>query len=144
MSGWCFAVLPGLAAVPSWHAGEERPKSPSKTPGLDLVRNEQWFWLLLRSSPFHPGNSSDAFLMLRAQTVGFSLLNFSGRHAFSLVVALHRQRGTLRYFRQTWVNNAGWLIYAVIYLGFVRRPLAYDLDAGYGLYYGAFWERPAR
>jgi len=43
---------------------------------------------------FTLGNSSDAFLMLRAQTVGFSLIEiFLAVAAFSLVVAMTSTKG---------------------------------------------------
>jgi MFS family permease len=93
---------------------------------------------------FTLGNSSDAFLMLRAQTVGFSTVEiFLVVAAFNLVVALTSTKGgTLSdTFGRRGLIVAGWLIYALIYLGFAfasTRWHIWILYAGYGLYYGAF------
>jgi MFS family permease len=93
---------------------------------------------------FTLGNSSDAFLMLRAQTVGFSTVEiFLVVAAFSLVVALTSTKGgTLSdTFGRRGLVIVAWLIYAVIYLGFAfasARWHIWILYAGYGLYYGAF------
>ena len=89
------------------------------------------------------GNSSDAFLMLRAQTVGFSTIEIFLVVAFSLVVALTSTKGGILSdtLGRRGLIVAGWLIYAVIYLGFAFATESWHiwiLYAGYGLYYGAF------
>ena len=82
--------------------------------------------------------------MLRAQTVGFSTVEiFLVVAAFSLVVALTSTKGgTLSdTFGRRGLIIAGWLIYALIYLGFALASARWHiwiLYAGYGLYYGAF------
>jgi MFS family permease len=142
-----LAVLPGLAAVAvlaCWV--EERPKSPVKSsPVLIWSEMNGRFWAFIAVlTVFTLGNSSDAFLMLRAQTVGFSTVEiFLVVAAFSLVVALTSTKGgTLSdTFGRRGLIIAGWLIYAVIYLGFAfawARWHIWILYAGYGLYYGAF------
>jgi MFS family permease len=93
---------------------------------------------------FTLGNSSDAFLMLRAQTLGFQPVElFLLLAAFSLVIALSSTpAGTL----SDWLGRrglivAGWAIYAMIYLGFAVASSPWHVWAlylGYGLYYGAF------
>jgi len=91
---------------------------------------------------FTLGNSSDAFLILRAQDLGFSvvgiLLIFV---AFNLVYALASvPAGVLsdRLGRRR-VILAGWSIYAITYLGLAITAQAWTvwvLFALYGLYYG--------
>jgi MFS family permease len=142
-----LAVLPGLAAVgvlARWV--EELPASPVKnSPVLIWSEMSGRFWAFIGVlTLFTLGNSSDAFLMLRAQTVGFSTVEiFLVVAAFSLVIALTSTRGgTLSdTFGRRGLIIAGWLIYAVIYLGFALASARWHiwiLYAGYGLYYGAF------
>jgi MFS family permease len=142
-----LAVLPGLAAVGvlAWWV-EDRPKSPVKSsPVLIWSDMSGRFWAFIGVlTLFTLGNSSDAFLMLRAQTVGFSTVEiFLVVAAFSLVIALTSTRGgTLSdTFGRRGLIIAGWLIYAVIYLGFALASARWHiwiLYTGYGLYYGAF------
>ena len=142
-----LAVLPGLAAVGilAWWV-QERPKSSVKSsPALIWSEMNGRFWAFIAVlTVFTLGNSSDAFLMLRAQTVGFSIVEiFLVVAAFSLVIALTSTKGgTLSdTFGRRGLIIAGWLIYALIYLGFAfasARWHIWVLYAGYGLYYGAF------
>jgi MFS family permease len=93
---------------------------------------------------FMLGNSSDAFLMLRAQTVGLSTTEiFLVVAGFSLVIALSSTKGGALSdtFGRRGLIIAGWLIYALIYFGFAFASARWHiwlLYAGYGLYYGAF------
>ena len=142
-----LAVLPGLAAVGimAWWV-EERPQSPVKSsPVVIWSEMSGRFWAFIAVlTVFTLGNSSDAFLMLRAQTVGFSTVEiFLVVAAFSLIIALTSTKGgTLSdTFGRRGLIIAGWLIYAVIYLGFAfasARWHIWILYMGYGLYYGAF------
>jgi MFS family permease len=142
-----LAVLPGLAAVGvmAWWV-EERPKTPAEGSAV-LIWSEMngRFWAFIGVlTLFTLGNSSDAFLMLRAQTVGFSTAEiFLVVAAFRLVIALTSTKGgTLSdTFGRRGLIIAGWLIYALIYLGFALASARWHiwiLYAGYGLYYGAF------
>jgi MFS family permease len=91
---------------------------------------------------FELGNSSDAFLILRAQERGLSVTGILGMLVvFNLVYTLvSTPAGSLsdRVGRRQ-VIIGGWLVYAVIYLGFglaqtgVQVWMLYVL---YGLYYG--------
>src|SRR2546425_7028264 len=93
---------------------------------------------------FTLGNSSDAFLMLRAQTLGLTMLEiFLVVALFSLVITLTSTWGGALSDRvgRRGLIVAAWLIYAAIYLGFAfasARWQVWALYAGYGLYYGAF------
>ena len=144
-----LSVVPGIASVfvlARWV--RERPASPSVQAssvrlawrGLD-GRFRAYLVLL---AIFTLGNSSDAFLMLRAQTLGFQPVEiFFLLAAFNLVITLSSTpAGALsdRLGRRGLII-AGWAIYAVIYLGFAFASSAWHIWAlylGYGLYYGAF------
>ena len=143
-----LAVIPGLAAVAivAWFV-EERPKASSaKTPpSLSWSAMDGRFKAFIAVlTLFTLGNSSDAFLMLRAQTVGFTTIEiFLVVAVFSLVIAATSTKGgTLSdTFGRRGLIIAGWLIYALIYFGFAfasERWHIWALYAGYGLYYGAF------
>lgn len=142
-----LAVLPGLASVgvlAGWV--EEQPKPPLARSHMRMwARMDGRFWvfvgvLLL----FTLGNSSDAFLMLRAQTLGFSVVEiFLAVALFNLVITVtSTQGGALSdTLGRRGLIVAGWLIYALIYLGFAFASAPWHvwiLYAGYGLYYGAF------
>jgi MFS family permease len=142
-----LAVLPGCGAVgvlAKWV--EERPKPSAKvSPVLVLSQMDGRFWAFIGVVViFTLGNSSDAFLMLRAQTLGFSTVEiFLVVAAFNLVVTLTSTRGgglSDSLGRRALILS-GWLIYSLIYLGFAfasARWHIWILYAGYGLYYGAF------
>jgi MFS family permease len=93
-------------------------------------------------SVFEIGNSSDAFLVLRAQERGLSVTGIlSMLVVFNLVYTLvSTPAGALsdRIGRKRLII-AGWLVYAVVYLGFGLAQAAVQvwvLYAFYGLYYG--------
>ena len=142
-----LAVLPGLASVvvlAGWV--EERSKSTvTVKPAFRWSEVDGRFWgfigvLIL----FTLGNSSDAFLMLRAQTLGLSTVEiFLAVAAFNVVISLSSTKGGALsdVLGRRGLIVAGWIIYAVIYFGFAFASAwwhAWILYAGYGLYYGAF------
>jgi MFS family permease len=92
---------------------------------------------------FTLGNSSDAFLVLRAHDLGFSTLGVVMLLLlFNLTYALSSSPlGTLsdRWGRKR-VIVGGWVIYTLVYLGLGLASTGYELWALlalYGLYYGA-------
>jgi MFS family permease len=142
-----LAVLPGLAAVgviAKWV--DDRPRSPRReSPVLFWAQMDGRFWAFIGLLIlFTLGNSSDAFLMLRAQTLGFSTVEiFLVVAAFNLVVTLTSTKGgsLSDILGRRGLILASWLIYAVIYFGFAVASSwwhVWILYAGYGLYYGAF------
>lgn len=93
-------------------------------------------------SIFTLGNSADSFLVLRAQNLGVSVLGILLMLAvFNLIYTLiSTPAGSLsdRIGRRKLIVG-GWLVYAVIYLGFAAARSSWQvwiLYACYGLYYG--------
>lgn len=91
---------------------------------------------------FTLGNSSDAFLILRAQNVGLTAAGVLGMMlVFNLVYAgLSGPAGILsdRWGRRR-LLVAGWGLYALVYIGFARAGAAWQvvgLMAVYGAFYG--------
>lgn len=91
---------------------------------------------------FTLGNSSDAFLILRAQSVGISVSALMGvLIVFNLIYTLvSTPAGALsdRVGRRRLLIG-GWLFYALVYFGFARMQSewhAWVLMAAYGIYYG--------
>jgi len=147
-----LSVIPGLLAVLILALGVREPpvaaSAPKEISGADLLgwRNldnhfKGFLGVLIL---FTLGNSSDAFLMLRAQTVGLSTTEiFLLVAGFNLVVSLSSYPAGIladRLGRRKLII-CGWLIYAAIYFGFGMAAAAWHvwiLYILYGLYYGAF------
>ena len=120
----------------SGSTGEQPERAPG--PGALPLRFRTFLGIVVL---FTLGNSSDAFLILRAQAAGLSLLGVLGMMiSFNLVYALvSGPAGALsdRLGRRRLILG-GWLIYGAIYLGFagVRSGgQAWALMTVYGLYY---------
>ncbi len=91
---------------------------------------------------FTLGNSSDAFLILRAQSAGLSVVGILGMMmTFNLVYAVVASpAGALsdRFGRRRFLVG-GWLLYAGVYFGFARATAGWQtwaLMGVYGVYYG--------
>ncbi len=143
-----LSVIPGLAAVLILAVGVREPSSQYKRSKQSLFgwhsvdnRFKAFLGVIIL---FTLGNSSDAFLMLRAQTVGLSTTEiFLLLAAFNLVVSLSSLPGGIlsdRLGRRKLIIS-GWLIYALIYFGLAISTVAWHVSVLYvlyGLYYGAF------
>jgi MFS family permease len=139
-----WALVPAFLAVVVVGLGvrEVRSKRPADAPRLTLEGLGSPFRrFLVVMVLFTLGNSSDAFLVLRAQSVGASVVGVLALIAgFNLVYAiLAGPVGALsdRIDRRV-IIVAGWFLYALVYLGFGSagnvRTLAV-LYVAYGVYY---------
>ncbi|MFZ0543885.1 MAG: MFS transporter [Candidatus Promineifilaceae bacterium] len=141
-----LSILPALTAVLLLVFGvrEKRDKTPktaaAKRPSYKLSQPFKQYLIILVI--FTLGNSSDAFLMLRAQTTGLTVLQVMGLLViFNLVYAfLSGPAGSLsdKVGRQLLLLG-GWVLYALIYIGFAFGKTHWQiavLFALYGIYYG--------
>lgn len=139
-----WALIPSLLAVAvvAWGVREARRPAPSAPPRLTLAGFERPFLRFLAVMVlFTLGNSSDAFLVLRAQSAGTSVLMILAMIAgFNLVYTLVAgPAGALsdRIDRRRLII-AGWGLYAFVYLGFAFAASTWQfwlLYAAYGVYY---------
>jgi len=125
----------GAVEIPS-KEGEARPNITFKGLGKPFLT------FLVIVGIFDLGNSSDAFLVLRAQERGLNILGILAMLAsFNLVYALVSVPGgslSDRIGRRK-VIVGGWLAYALIYFGFGLAQAGWQiwaLYALYGVYYG--------
>ena len=140
-----ISLIPAVIAVISlaFLAKDVKVKDVSDAPKITFKSLGKPFLIfLLIVGLFDLGNSSDAFLVLRAQERGVSVLGILLMLAvFNLIYALvSTPAGALsdRVGRRR-VIIAGWLVYGLIYLGFAlaQRPWhVWVLYGTYGLYYG--------
>jgi len=139
------SLVPAVLAVFVLAIGsrETRRTTPSERVKVSLRGLGRPFGLfLLIVGLFELGNSADAFLVLRAQSLGVSVLGILGMLAvFNLVYTLiSTPVGILsdRLSRKT-IILGGWIAYAAIYLGLGLAGKGWSmwvLYAAYGAYYG--------
>ena len=140
-----ISLLPALLAVLSlvFGAKDVPVKGQRAAPKFSLRgMGKPFIIFLVIVGIFTLGNSSDAFLVLRAQNLGLSVTGILIMLAmFNLIYALvSTPAGRLsdRIGRRRLIIG-GWLVYAVIYLGFAFAQAAWQvwlLYVAYGLYYG--------
>jgi len=141
-----ISILPAALAVLVLAVGaRDVPvvRDATRSPSLSLRGFDARFkGFLLVVVLFTLGNSSDAFLILRAQERGLSVLGVMGMLVtFSLVYTLvSGPAGALSdHVGRRYLILAGWLAYGIIYLGFALAAVAWQvwlLFALYGIYYG--------
>ena len=144
-----LAAIPGIIAfivlIVAVRDVERVPESNGDgkvEPRLDVSKLGRRFWAYLTVVLlFTLGNSTDAFLLLRANQLGvavalapilWALLNF-------IKAALGTWGGAMsdRLGRKPLIIG-GWLVYAAVYFGFARATVAWHawaLFAAYGLFY---------
>ncbi len=140
-----ISVLPAVLGVLALIVGaKDVPLKPTgKLPKLSLTGFDSRFkFFLLVMLIFTLGNSSDAFLVLRAQERGMSVstimvmvLSFNVLYA---LVSSPAGRLSDRIGRRR-VIIAGWIMYGLVYLGFALAGAGWQvfgLYVLYGLYYG--------
>ncbi len=140
-----ISLVPAVLAVLSLAVGakEVSVKGRRAAPKFSLRSMGRPFLVFLGIvSIFTLGNSSDAFLILRAQNLGVTVTGILIMLAmFNLIYSLiSTPAGSLsdRIGRRRLIIG-GWLVYAVIYLGFAFAQAAWQiwvLYVVYGLYYG--------
>jgi MFS family permease len=140
-----ISMIPALLAVLSLVIGaKDVPVSGQRAAPKFSLKNmgKPFSIFLVIVSIFTLGNSSDSFLVLRAQNLGISVIGIMIMVAvFNLVyAAVSTPAGSLsdRIGRRRLIVG-GWLVYAVIYLGFAAANYAWQvwlLYVAYGFYYG--------
>jgi MFS family permease len=140
-----ISLIPAALAVISLAIGARDVKARTKQAAPRITfkgLGRPFVIFMLIVGVFDLGNSSDAFLVLRAQERGLNVLGVLGMLAtFNLVYALiSTPAGSLsdRIGRRTLIIG-GWIIYAAIYLGFALAGKGWHiwaLYAIYGVYYG--------
>lgn len=135
------ALAVAILAFGATDTGEgSRTSVPLRLSFAGLDRRFRFFILVVVL--FTLGNSSDAFLLLRARDAGLSVagilgtlitMNFVYAAVSSPAGALSDRHGRRRFL------IGGWLVYAGVYLGFARASAGWHtwvLMAVYGVYYG--------
>jgi len=140
-----ISIIPAFLAVLSLAVGvkETIKKNQHTMPKFAFKSlGKPFMTFMIIVAIFDIGNSSDAFLVLRAQERGLSIMGILGMLiTFNLIYSLiSTPAGALsdRIDRKK-IIIVGWLIYAVIYLGFALAKNGVQvwlLYAVYGLYYG--------
>lgn len=162
MQSATFRWLAGLSAIPGMLAvltvglfvrelrgrrlREEQTTGAVEPAALARLRadTDRRFYLYLGAiALFTLGNSSDAFLVLRMQRQGLTLLAIAGvMIPFNLLYAVGSYAAGVisdRVGRRVLLIT-GWVIFAIVYLAYATGPspvLAAALFVGYGLYYAA-------
>ncbi|OCN00923.1 MFS transporter permease [Clostridium sp. W14A] len=118
---------------------KEQPQEgfAQKVPFSRTLLKGKFLGFLLIMLLFTLGNSSDSYLILRAQNVGVSVIAIPVVYAlFNLFYALlSAPAGALSdKIGRIKVMQAGWLIYAVSYLGFAFANQAWQIWVIYGFY----------
>ena len=141
-----LSVIPAVMAVLVLSLGARETSiipGERKAPRLTLRGFDRRFrWFLLIIVFFTLGNSSDAFLIIRAQTAGLDVGGVLGMMiTFNITYALVSVPAGVfsdRVGRKS-VLIGGWLLYALVYVGFAYAESswqAWALMALYGAYYG--------
>jgi len=143
-----IALLPGLLAVWAiWRYAveiappvSEEKKGPAKLSWNILDKNLRRYILVVFL--FTLGNSSDAFLILRAEDLGVATamipLLWIVLHAVKVVTSMPGGSLSDRIGRRRTIIS-GWVVYALIYAGFAIAASqwhAWALFALYGIYFG--------
>ena len=141
-----ISLVPAVAAVVllAWRAREIRPAAVH--PGAaapNPIRQRRFRWFLAAVALFTIGNSTDAFLLLRARNLGMPIAG-----ALGLLIVLNLVHALLaapvgalsdRWGRKR-VLLLGWGIYAAVYLSLAVTSSAWQLwviIGVYGVYYAA-------
>jgi MFS family permease len=145
-----FAALPGVLSVIVLVLGaRETPRearlAKAGKPGVSLgtVALGRQYWVFLASVLlFTLGNSTDAFLILRANQLGISValipILWAALHVVKSAASVPGGALSDRLGRKPLIF-AGWAVYAAVYLAFGRATStwqAWALFLAYGIYFG--------
>ena len=141
-----IGIIPAFLAVIVLAIGAKEVAFKARSEGVRLnfaALNSDFKFFLLVIAIFTLGNSSDGFLVLRAQERGLNVAGILGMLiTFNLIYAIFSSPlGALsdRIGRKRLIIG-GWLIYGLIYFGFAIAQTAWQIwaiYALYGLYYAA-------
>ncbi|BBB49700.1 MFS transporter [Pelolinea submarina] len=139
------SLIPAFLAVLSLVLGvkEVKPTSEREAPKFAFKSlGKPFMTFMVIVGLFDLGNSSDSFLVLRAQERGISVIGILGLLAvFNLVyTVISTPAGSLsdKVGRRN-IIIGGWIVYVLVYLGFGLASAAWQvwlLYIVYGLYYG--------
>jgi sugar phosphate permease len=147
-----LTIIPGALAVASLFlvkepavAGRERARAQAEPPGADAPGwrelPSRYFVLLGVLLVFALGNSADAFLLLRLTDVGveaaFIPLLWAALHVVKSLASVWGGATSDRLGRRAMIG-AGWLIYAIVYVGFAVSTSVAAL-VGLLLFYGVYF-----
>ncbi|MBN2388242.1 MAG: MFS transporter [Anaerolineales bacterium] len=140
------SIIPAVLAVLVLALGarEVRKEGPARSPVLSLKGIDRRFRaFLLAIILFTLGNSSDAFIILRGQERGLTVLQVMGMLLVfnAIYAALASPLGALsdKIGRRKLILG-GWIAYGLVYLGFALARTGWQvwlLYALYGVYYAA-------
>lgn len=125
---------------------KQNRETASSLPAISHDLPGSFYFVLFAVTLFSLGNSSDMFLVMRAQSVGIRaalapLLGLVFNITFTLgswPAGWLSDRWSRRGFSRRWIASAGYLIFAVVYFIFGRAPSPLAIwiaMAGYGAYY---------
>jgi MFS family permease len=122
-------------------AGETKTVQEKKVPAPSAALSTSFFFVLVAVTLFSVGNSSDMFLVMRAQSIGIGV---KLAPLLGLVFNLTYTLGSWPagwfsdYFSRRWIAATGYVIFAAVYFVFGRAPSVLAIwitMAVYGIYY---------
>src|SRR6201993_918734 len=122
-------------------AGETKTVQEKKVPAPSAALSTSFFFVLVAVTLFSVGNSSDMFLVMRAQSIGIGV---KLAPLLGLVFNLTYTLGSWPagwfsdHFSRRWIAATGYVIFAAVYFVFGRAPSALAIwitMAVYGIYY---------
>ena len=122
-------------------AGETKTVQEKKVPAPSAALSTSFFFVLVAVTLFSIGNSSDMFLVMRAQSIGIGV---KLAPLLGLVFNLTYTLGSWPagwfsdHFSRRWIAATGYVIFAAVYFVFGRAPSALAIwitMAVYGIYY---------
>ena len=146
-----FAALPGVLSVivlvlgvreTPGHARAASATKKAGVPSLDVSLGRAFWTFLASVLLFTLGNSTDAFLILRANQLGVSValipILWAALHVVKSAASVPGGALSDRFGRKPLIL-AGWAVYAAVYIGFGRATEtwhAWALFLAYGTFFG--------